>query len=270
MKRQNFSLRRHQRGGLFDSLFGSGDTEKTTDEFSSSVAKETSKQTGTITDDTALTTTSKTSSLSGDLQEALNAFLLQQISIATDPAASGQAQIADIANLFAERAVTAEEDILKNNAAIIEESRRLGEKQVNRLQTSLAQQAGGTSANSFVAGATGEAIVGLESSLASLSAELSTAARGIQASEMQAAIEALRSGTADAATRTAAITTLTEALKGAEVSASEVALGSDERTVDLATKGTTTTTTKGTQTATGDTDTGIFGSLISAIDLLQK
>lgn len=84
---------------------------------------------------------------------------------------------------FNARAGGAQEDITGLIQPIVDNARFQGERELETLQTQLAQQAGGSLGNTFVTAATAEGRTNLESKLASMEAQLKINARGQETQE---------------------------------------------------------------------------------------
>lgn len=217
--------------GLFDSLFGSGKTktnsktEQTQNLDRTTVAKSTSETASVNKAD------STTKLLRDDVQNTLNDFLLGLVGQNTDGTKlTPQDQLKELGTFLVSRAEGAEGALNAQTNAILGEARRSGTREVNRLQTDLAQAAGGSTANGFVLAATSEAQAALESQLAAAAAGFAQQNRGVATAEFQTAIDALQSGIAGDATSTQAIAQLVNVLKGAttQTTASETGQSTTE------------------------------------------
>ena len=124
-------------------------------------------------------------------------------------------QLAEIAALLFQRGEGAEEAVNKRTGAIVSAERFRGEENINAIESSLARQAGGTKANSFVAGATGKAEAQLSLDLAALESGLSIQARQIETDELTNAANITATAGAAGATQTNEIVALANVLKGA-------------------------------------------------------
>lgn len=156
---------------------------------------------------------SETELLDRGIQEAVGG-LIQQLVGAQSEGGVG-ADIGNVAELLLTRAEGAEEAVLARTGAIVGEARRTGERELTRLQTDLAQQAGGSTFNTFVQGATAEGRASLESQLAALQAQLGIQARGIETDELSNVVEAISTGAAGEAASSNAIAQLVNVLRGA-------------------------------------------------------
>lgn len=140
--------------------------------------------------------------------------------------AGGQSeQAGQLASALGERAQTADADIGANFAAILDESRRSGERDLQRLVTDLSQQAG-SSQNTFVAAAAAEGRAALESQLASLRAQLNLTGRQQATQELQSALTAIAG---EDNRNVQNLTNLINSVRGAEATATSTK--SNEQTV---------------------------------------
>jgi len=187
------------------------------------VSEQESRQTGTTAVSGATTQeqaqTSLTSLLSGDIQTGLEGLVSSLIGGEQDGGAS------DLIALLTGRAGTAEADIAAENAAIVESARFSGERELASLQTLLAQQAGGSLANTGVIAATAEGRAGLESQLAGLQARLNLEGRQTATSELAQALSGAQGEQGQ-------LTNLLNILKGstAEQTGTVSAAGTQEQT----------------------------------------
>lgn len=151
--------------------------------------------------------------LDADVKDALSGLVGALIGAQQE---GGAAQnIGNVAQLLLERGVGAEEAIGANTEAIINEARRIGERELLSTRTRLAQAAGGTTANTFVAGATAEGRAALESQLAALRAQLGIQARGIETEELSNVAQLFSTGAAASAAESNALAQLLNILRGA-------------------------------------------------------
>lgn len=228
--------------GLFESKKGEQETQQRQTKVGTTKQKETQRGTQK-TEDVRRTTQLGSETVS--LLEQLVATIGEGV-LGTDTA--GQAkQAAELQTLFGEKAKTAEEDIQSQLAPILSEAERKGQRDITSLQTQLAQQAGGSLANTFVTAATSEAQASLQSQLASLASELNLKAREQGQDEIAQAVELLAQGPG---AQTEALTALVESLRGAET----VQTGTQEvtsqqvsdlvRTIDELIKGSSESETK--------------------------
>lgn len=130
-----------------------------------------------------------------------------------------------IAALLERRANTAYQQQRDANKLSLAQAERAGQKTIERLNTQLATDAGGSKKNSFVAGATAEAAVDLEVNLAALGADLEVKARNLQTEEYQNALEAFGASSAAGATDANAIAQLVGVLRGANARTTSVDQG---------------------------------------------
>ena len=199
--------------GLSDLLLGTSKTQKTN---TTGNVTTTGSQSGTQTQQQKQQQEQQTTTtlLSQDVQDAIQQVVLHLTGgqIAPDTVS---AQINNIAQTLTQRASTAASDINSADAAIISEAQRSGEKQIGRLQTDLAQQAGGSKDNTFVVGATAEGQAALQSQLAALKAQLGLTARNTQTQEYQDAIQALVQTATTSTAGSEAIAQLANVLRGA-------------------------------------------------------
>ena len=126
-----------------------------------------------------------------------------------------------LSSLLSERSQTAEGDVLAQIGPIIANARREGERQLIALQTQLAQQAGGSLANTGVVTATAEGRAGLETQLADLEAKLNIGARDKQTEELQGAFAAVSAPDQQQASSGGLISNLLNILKGAQAKQTE-------------------------------------------------
>lgn len=226
MKQLNFKGPRFQRGVL---SFGFSDesTESTTQQN----LEGTRRVNKNVRSDRDLEEETKqtTRLLSQELQDVLENLAIT-LTESTAGAASGGRQISDIATLLFDRAIGAQDELTEQNQAIIGEARRKGTKAVERLETDLAQAAGGRTSNKFVQLASAEGFSELESQLAALEAELGIEARNIQSQEFGQAIQAFATGAGTEATTSNAIAQIVQVLRGAtQVTTGERVLSEKER-----------------------------------------
>ena len=156
-------------------------------------------------------------------------------------------QLPELASMILERSKTAQEDITAQIAPIIEGARYKGEQELTALQTQLAQQSGGSIANTLVASATGAGRAELESSLARAEAELNLQGRAQATAELTSAVSGITQAESAPLQN---ISGLLNILKGATVEEAKTAeqLTVDESTLssilDSITKTTGTSTSK--------------------------
>lgn len=97
----------------------------------------------------------------------------------------------ELAQFISDRAQAGGGEQKDQNTAIVNEARRKGESQLAKIQQELAKQSGGSTANTLVASATGEAAVGLESQLADIQAKLGIETRRAETEELNQAFSSL-------------------------------------------------------------------------------
>ena len=184
---------------------------------SSSKGTRTSKQreaTGTNT-----RSTSNTQLLDKPIRAAANQIVRSLVSQQMGTGANAK-DIDRIGRLLEARADDAYREQQDANALALAQAERAGQKTIERLNTQLAADAGGSTKNSFVAGATAEATVDLQTNLAALGADLEMKARNLQTAEYQQAIEAFAQSSAAGATDANAIAQLVGVLRGANAKSS--------------------------------------------------
>jgi len=103
---------------------------------------------------------------------------------------AGDQGVSAIVDLLTNRATGAQDQIGAQTAAIVGGARDTGEKKLQQLQTQLAQQAGGSFANTQVVAGTAEGRASLESQLAALEAQLGINARNTQTEELGQLLQA--------------------------------------------------------------------------------
>lgn len=218
---------------LFGNIFGSGKTKKNEKSETTQTSNRTSVASSTTDTSSVNKADSTTKLLRDDVQNTLNDFLLGLVETNADGSAATPAnQLKDLGSFLVSRAEGAENALNIQTDSILNEARRSGERQVTRLQADLAQAAGGSTANSFVAGATAEAQAALESQLAAAAATFAQQNRGVATAEFQTAIDALTSGISGDATNTAAISQLVNTLKGATATTTATETGQQQSKTD--------------------------------------
>lgn len=254
--------------GIASTLFGDDDSTVTIDSTQDTTTTTTGTRAGTrATTGTATgTESSVTELLSSDVQDALKDVILSLTGgqLAGDDIGS---KIKDISTMLLERAAGAQEEIGKQSEASIAEARRSGERELGRLQTDLAQQAGGTKGNSFVVGATAEGRAALESQLAALSSQLNINARNTQTTEFNNAIQGLVQSAAADTGSASAIAQLSNVLRGSKATSTTNRAATQEEleTFNENLTQLVNSIVSGTQTKDTDTDSliedifGIFG-----------
>lgn len=157
---------------------------------------------------------STTTTLAQGIQDQLAGLLTTLVSQqAGDNAAAGR--IGDVADLLLQRAGAAEEVINSRNAAILADARRAGQDELAQLKTQLATDAGGSTFNTFVAGAVSQGAADLESQLASAEGQLANEARNTATTELLNAINAIATGAQTGVQGITGIAGLGELLRGA-------------------------------------------------------
>lgn len=204
--------------GIFGSLFGSksrsrSETDATRDA--------TQIQSGTV----QTTGTQQTQLLEDPIRQAANSLVM---SLVREQGAEGE-DLARIARALEERAMEAEATQGRANTAALTAARREGERGIQRLTTQLAADAGGSTRNSFVAGATAEALVDLETNLAAIEGDLNIKARNLGTQELAAAVEAFKAAQVAGSSDTNALAQLIGVLRGA----SSVTTSDELQTVDM-------------------------------------
>lgn len=134
-----------------------------------------------------------------------------------DISLEGKDLMSDLAASISARAQTAETDIAAQISPIVTGARAEGERQLQALQTQLAQQAGGSLANTLVTSSTAQGRADLETQIAKLEGELTLQARGQVTQELTAALQGAAGLSAEEARPTENITNLLNILKGAQV-----------------------------------------------------
>ena len=243
---KELKLRHHQRG-ILDFLFGSGDEEK----------ESKSTETRTSTTDVAKTGTTEKSELLTLLGPEVQSELEGVFSQLASGIGKGTGEtLKEIGDLVFTRASTAEQDLAVQNKAIISERRRVGERELTRLTTNLAQGAGGgVKSNTFVASATAEGRAALESQMAALEAALAKGDRTVATQELQLAAQILQSGSASEAQQVQALSSIVQVLRGATTT-QEGTTASAETTA-----ATEDITSVINSLVTGSKDEGLFGRL---------
>lgn len=213
--RKHYKFRLRQRG-IFGSLFGGTKNKQKSETDAKREATTTSERDATKQQQGTTTTAGeqRTQLLEDPIRQAANTLVLSLVEQAVGPDGS-QADIARIAKVLEDRANEAEAAQKSANVATLAAARREGERQVTRLNTDLATAAGGSTLNSFVAGATAEATAQLETSLAALEADLGIQARNLGTQEMMMAVEAFKAAQVAGSGDANAISQLIGVLRGA-------------------------------------------------------
>ena len=152
--------------------------------------QQTTQQTG-VTDVTGKTTGTQeqkdiTSLLGAEPQAALEEVVLNLL----EGLGTQETGVSSIIQLLTERATGAGDALNAENEAIITGARASGERELQALQTQLAQQAGGSLANTGVLAGTAESRVDLETQLAGLRAQLNLQARTTETDELGQLLQA--------------------------------------------------------------------------------
>ena len=156
-----------------------------------------------------------TTSLNANVQESLSERILSLLGNSQSGNSSA------LLELLSGQALTAGQDINTANNQILENARFSGERNLRALQTQLAQQSGGSLANTGVTAGTAEATVNLESQLGALAGNLNLQGRQQSAQEITNALSATQVNTNE-------LSTLLQALSGATT----VQQGNVQRTVN--------------------------------------
>lgn len=109
-------------------------------------------------------------------------------SLGSDFESGEDSLLTQLATTLANKAKTGQEDISAQISPIIEDARRKGEQELQKLQQDLAAQSGGSTANTLVASATGVGRANLESSLAAERGKLELGGREQSTQELIAAL----------------------------------------------------------------------------------
>jgi len=185
--------------------------------------------------------------------QALIKDLIGQLS--TGVGGTQQDALAELSTIIAERAGTAQADVTQQIGAITEDARLQGEQELQLLQQQLAQQAGGSVANTLVASATGVGRANLESQIARTRGELNLQARQVISDELASALTGITQLQAQQ-DPVSNIVNLLNSLKGAEVEQTQT--GQQRATTTGIETGVSTGTVKGVETGTvKGTQTGI-------------
>lgn len=256
----------HKQRGIFDAFFDEGGSETKSEQTRNVDSSTTKKAKRTTTADTQAESTSTTQLLSEDAQAALEGLMLD-LAGKQSAGDTGADRIRQIGEFLFSRAQGAEDDLNSSVDAIVGEARRSGTKEIERLQTDLAQQAGGSTGNSFVMGATAEGMAQLESQLAALESELEFSARSQATQEFVNSINALSTGEQSEAASSNAVAQIAQVLRGAtQTTQQESSQQTQEQMIfnetikqiiEEITKGTTTTEEEG---GFFDIVTGVIGA----------
>ncbi len=274
--------------GLFDFL-GGGSITKTTGEEKIDLTKKTLQEqtqlqetTGTKTGERAGETTQVSTALDPGTLAILQNLIAQ---IGGEGAVTGLptslqavAEPLDFARLLSTRALGTAEGVSKDTAAIVDEARRIGEINISKQGTALAE-AGGSALNTVSAALQGRGQADLESQLASIAAELGIRGRELESADLATAFASLTEGLqtganvslAGAAAPTQQITALVQALKGGATTAAGTTkeqFGEEQFISTLAELiSSITETQKGTVTKAGTSKTKESPGIIDIIGL---
>lgn len=157
---------------------------------------ETTTDLNAITEEEELTTErSKTEQLTSELgltstlDEETQAFVKNLIGdLGAGRIDADSELLSELTTSIVERSKTAQADVTESISAITDASRLEGEQQLQSLQTQLAQQSGGSLANTLVASSTAIGRADLESKLAKQQGELTLAGREQVTQELTAAL----------------------------------------------------------------------------------
>jgi len=195
-----------------------------------SSTKKTSASGSKETDETEISTQTSTQQQSGQQQATTSSLdletqnLLKEMiqSIGADLLSDEDSDLQGLVTLISERAGSSQQDIFNQISPIIDDARLQGEQELQKLQTQLAQQAGGSTANTLVASSTAVGRANLESSLAKTSGELNLSARQIQTDELSKAVQGLVQAEQGKQAPVQNISSLLNILKGSTVEQSQV------------------------------------------------
>ena len=171
------------------------------------------------------------------------------------------AEIAQLARDMAERARQGQAEIDDAITAIVAQRDTEGRRQIGQLQTRLAQQVGGSTANAGVFQATARAEGELQGELAAAEGQLRLAGRQITTEELTNAIAGLGAAPAAGGAQSNAVVQLVDALRGATTT-QRGTLTSEQRTEDLLTSTERLTEIIDmlvTSQSTSETDSSSFG-----------
>jgi hypothetical protein len=264
--------------GLFDSLFGSKqkNTSQTTQSQKFDQQGTTaSQQQGAQLSGTSGQQTQQVSALDADVQAAIKQLILGQASGSGALSLSGgqaPAELAEAARLILGRAGESDAFYAGNSAAILDEARRSGKKEVDQITQALTRGAG-SSLNSFVAQAKIEGSNELESRLGALDADLRQRGRAAASSDLNAGYgalsDALKSGVDLQTSGVQNLSALAAILKGAQTTAQTT---SEEQSFNLsqildllAQMESGTSSGKSSSSGTTKGSGGIFGQVMGGL-----
>ncbi|HFD32025.1 MAG TPA: hypothetical protein ENJ28_04850 [Gammaproteobacteria bacterium] len=209
--------------GIFDFFSANLGLSDTTEVNASTLNKKTdvnSKTTQTQSAQQQQQSTGSTSSLDAETQ----AFIKDLVSnLAPTDSGASNAQLTELTQLITDRALTSQQAIEDQINPIIADARLKGEQELQALQTQLAQQAGGSTANSSVVSGTAVGRANLESELAKTAAELQLGARNAVTAELSNAVQGITQGKTGEVNN---IARLLDVLKGADVTQIQAATSS--------------------------------------------
>lgn len=237
--------------GLFNSVFGGG--KKKTGSTETVVQKEATDKTQIQKVDQSGTTTTLSAGAMADIGSALALNTRDQK--AHGGMTTQEKSLNDIGTELKVRAEGAAAALTKETGAILDQARLSGTRELQRLTTDLAAATGGSTANSFVVGATGEAAVSLESQLADLGAKLAIQIHGIQGADFEQAIAALQQSSAAGAAGDQSIAYLADALKGGKTTTKAATRVTDAESIRAVLR------KESVGTGTTNDTTGILGNI---------
>lgn len=198
--------------GLFGKVFGSGKKKQKSE--SSTHQVEDSSKTGTSTTTATENQNSVTTSLDSGVTNALAGFIKGSL---RGPSQE-QLDLRDIGDTLTTTAEGAAKQLTRQVSGILNEARRSGEREVQRLQTDIAQTSGGSTDNTFVLQASAEAQAGLESQLAGLGGQMALQIHQMQGQDFQNAVAALSAAAGAGQQNAQSLAYLVDALKGGKTS----------------------------------------------------
>jgi len=209
-ERQEALTRHSIFGDIIGGLFGGKSKQEQSER---QERDETRRSVGTRVRDVEDEQETVTTLLGGDVRAVLEDLVIGLGQ--TDETASSR--VGGVADVLLERALGAEETIERDASQILDAARFRGEREIEALTANLSRAAGaGPASNSFVAGATAEALAGLEIGLGELEATIAQTARDTQTNELAQTAQVLSSEAAAGATESSAIAQLADILRGAQ------------------------------------------------------
>lgn len=169
--------------GLLDLGFSSSDSTTKASQNSETSEQETSSEQSSTEQLTSQL--GKTSTLDEETQKFIKSLIGDISSGGID---ANNELLSELTKSVVERSKTAQADVTDSIAAITDASRLEGEQQLQQLQSQLAQQSGGSIANTLVASSTAVGRATLESQLAKQKGELTLAGREQVTGELNAAL----------------------------------------------------------------------------------